>query len=637
MSLHPIDLTIIGGYLGAIVALGFWLSRRAGRDIGSYFLSGNTVPWYVLGMSNASSMFDITGTMWLVSVIFVYGLKGVWVPWLWPLFNQVFLMIYLSVWVRRSGVLTGAEWMATRFGKRWKGELSRISVLVFALVSVIGFLSYAFQGIGKFATVFFPYDLAPQTYAAIFMGICAVYVVVGGMYSVIATDVLQFVILTVASLIVGWIAFTTVTPAELQAAVPGGWDELFFGWRLDVDWSTQLPAVTDRIAEDGWELFTIFFMMIAFKGMLVSAAGPTPSYDMQRILAARTPREAALMSGFVSVCTVPRWFLIAGTTVLGLVFFQSDLAAMGDGIDFEMMLPWVMNEFLPIGLTGLLLAGLLAAFMSTFDSTVNAGAAYLVNDVYKRYIHPEASQSWLIWVSYGASFLVVVVGITFGYLSESINSVTQWIVSGLYGGYAAPNMLKWHWWRFNGAGYFGGMMTGIVAALLFPVLAPDLSALDSFPFILMLSAVASVAGSLLTEPTDEETLKHFYKSVRPWGFWGPIHDKVVAGGPAFEGNRGFARDATNVVVGIAWQTALYLAPVALLVFDYETLAGAVAIVTVTSVILKKNWYDRLEPGEPATTADLSDDVERSARAAPRAVTAPPSNVKASGWQASLDV
>lgn len=602
MGLHPVDLAIIGGYLVAVILVGFYLSRRASENIGSYFLGSNDVPWWILGTSNASSMFDIAGTMWIVSLLFVYGMKGVWIPWLWPLFNQVFLMIYLATWIRRSGVLTGAEWMTTRFGKDVGGELARISVLVFALVSVIGFLSYAFQGIGKFSAVFFPWDLGPQVYACIFMGVCAIYVVLGGMYSVVFTDVIQFVVLTLGALIVGYVAFTTVSPAELTASVPEGWKELFFGWRLDLDWSTHLPQVNERISQDGYELFTIFMMMVLFKGFLVSAAGPAPNYDMQRVLAARDSREAALMSGFVSVCTMPRWFLIAGITTLAAVSFQSEMAAMGSNIDFEMLLPWVIRDFVPVGVTGLLLAGLLAAFMSTFDSTVNAGAAYLVNDIFKRYLVPDASDRAYVVASYVASFALVGVGIGFGLMSRSIDSVTQWIVSGLYGGYAAPNLLKWHWWRLNGAGYFSGMIAGMVVALAMPVLFPEMSALGSFPYILAVSMAGCVIGSYATPPTSRDVLRDFYMSVRPWGYWGPIRELATEKDPTFEHNKNFGRDAINVIVGVVWQTALFVIPVALLFFDYATLAGALVVVGVSTVFLKRNWYDTLEEDKTSDAA-----------------------------------
>jgi SSS family solute:Na+ symporter len=595
MSIHPIDITILVLYLIAVVSIGIYLTTRASQNLDTYFLAGRSIPWYILGVSNSSSMFDITGTMWLVLMFLVYGVKGAWIPWIWPTFNQIFLMVYLSIWIRRSNVLTGSEWITTRFGNGKGAELSRISVLVFAMVSVIGFLAYAFQGIGKFASVFFPFDIAPELYAITFMGITTIYVVLGGMYSVVFTDLIQFTLLTIVSFVIGFIAFTRVTPEALHAVIPNGWLDLAFTWELDLDWSALIPAANDQIMADGWNLFTIFFMMMIFKGILISLAGPTPGYDMQRILAAKTPREAGLMSAIVSVCQIPRWFMIVGITTLALVYFSNDLVAMGDNVDFELVLPWVISEFLPVGLVGFSLAGMLAAFMSTFDSTVNAGAAYLVNDVYKRYFNPNAPMGLYIKASYIASFLIVGVGIAFGFMSESVNSVTQWIVSGLFGGYTAPNILKWHWWRFNGFGYFCGMIAGLLAALIMPMALPELSPLNAFPFILIVSGIAGICGSLMTAPDDEKTLEEFYKNVRPWGFWKPILKKIQSSDANVRKNDNFYRDMFNIFVGMVWQINMVLVPIYLLVYEYTSFTVSLILVIGTTLILKKNWYDKLDP------------------------------------------
>ena len=595
MSIHPIDITILVLYLIAVVSIGIYLTTRASQNLDTYFLAGRSVPWYILGVSNSSSMFDITGTMWLVLMFLVYGVKGAWIPWIWPTFNQIFLMVYLSIWIRRSNVLTGSEWITTRFGNGKGSELSRISVLVFAMVSVIGFLAYAFQGIGKFASVFFPFDISPELYAITFMGITTIYVVLGGMYSVVFTDLIQFTLLTIVSFVIGFIAFTRVTPEALHAVIPNGWLDLAFTWELDLDWNDLIPAANNQIMADGWNLFTIFFMMMIFKGILISLAGPTPGYDMQRILAAKTPREAGLMSAIVSVCQIPRWFMIVGITTLALVYFSNDLVAMGDNVDFELVLPWVISEFLPVGLVGFVLAGMLAAFMSTFDSTVNAGAAYLVNDVYKRYFNPNAPTGVYIKASYIASFLIVAVGIAFGFMSESVNSVTQWIVSGLFGGYTAPNILKWHWWRFNGFGYFYGMIAGVLAALIMPMALPELSPLNAFPFILILSGIAGIGGSLMTAPDDDKTLQEFYKNVSPWAFWKPILNKIQSSDANVRKNDKFYRDMFNIFIGMVWQINMVLVPIYLLVYEYTAFTVSLILVIGTTLILKKNWYDKLDP------------------------------------------
>ncbi len=188
--------------------------------------------------------------------------------------------------------------------------------------------------------------------------------------------------------------------------------------------------LTRRSTTDGFGIFGAFFMMMVFKGVLTSGAGPAPNYDMQRILSAKTPREAAKMSGLVSlVLMVPRYMLIAGLAVLALAFFSDQLNAMGAAVDFELVLPFAMREFIPTGLLGLLIAALLAAFMSTFAATVNAAPAYIVNDIYKRYINPHASEKRYVWMSYAASVAVVIVGTGFGFVIPDLNSIVLWIVA----------------------------------------------------------------------------------------------------------------------------------------------------------------------------------------------------------------
>ncbi len=596
MHLHLIDIIIIVGYLLTSVFVGYWVSKRASRDMKSYFLGGNVMPWYVLGVSDASGMFDIAGTMWLVYIMFVYGLKSIWIPWLWPVFNQVFLMVFLSSWLRRSNAMTGAEWIETRFGKGKGARLAHLIVVIFALVSVVGFLSYAFKGIGKFATDFLPWHLSANEYALILMAITTFYVVKGGMFSVVVTEVIQFCILATSSIVLGIIAMRRVSPEMLHRVIPAGWDNPFFGWRLDLDWSALIASVNTKIAEDGYGLFGLFFMMLLFKGFLVSAAGPAPNYDMQRILSTRSPKEASLMNMWVNcVLIFPRYFMITGLTILALVFYSETIRGMGNNIDFEMILPYALDRFVPAGLLGLLVAGLLAAFMSNFAATVNAAPPYIVNDLYKRFINPHASQKTYVRLSYVASLGVVIAGISVGWFVESIDSVIKWIVSALWGGYTAANVLKWYWWRFNGFGYFWGMVTGIGGSLVLAAL--QLPALNWFPAILLISLVGCILGTLLTPPEDDEVLKSFYRKVRPWGFWGPILEKVRKDDPTFQPNPDFWRDIFNIVVGICWQTSLVTIPVCIVIRKFNAVLIALGIVAVTSLILKFTWYNNLDRRE----------------------------------------
>ena len=608
MRLHTIDIAIIVGYFVVIILLGLWVSRRGVKDMNGYFLGGKSLPWYMLGISDASGMFDISGTMWLVYILFLYGLKSIWLPWLWPTFNQIFLMMFMSAWMRRSNVLTGAEWIQTRFGRDRGATLAHLSVVVFALINVIGLLAYAFKGIGKFAAIMLPWHFTGQStglfsddniYAFILMGLTSLYAIKGGMISVVITEIMQFTVLTLTAITIGLIAIVTVSPAMIAHNIPAGWMNPFFGAHLGIDWTGILNSANAALRQDGNEFFSIIFGLMFFKGVLASLAGPAPTYDMQRILATRNPREACLMNGMVTfVLMFPRYLMIAGITVLALAFCMPEMRAMATP-DFEKILPIVLTEHVPTGVIGFLLAGLAAAFMSNFAATINAAPAYVVNDIYKRFINPNAGGKKEVMLSRITALVFLVIGIICGVLSNSITTAMMFLVGALYGGFVIANVLKWYWWRFNGYGYFWGMVTGIGGALLAQLLVGNrFNLLYTFPAIFLVSLIGSLAGTLMTKPEDDEILKKFYKTVNPWGWWGPIREKVMRDDPSFVPNRGAAHDLTNVAVGIVWQLCLVTLAIFVVLQQWAVSAGILALLVATSVFMKFNWYDKLEKNAP---------------------------------------
>lgn len=604
MTLHPLDLAIIFAYLASIVAIGFLLRRRARENKGSYLLGGNRVSWPMLGLSNASSMFDISGTIWLVTLLFVYGLKSVWIPWLWPVFNQIFLMVFLSIWIRRSGVATGAQWLETRFGTGRDGERAHRVMVVFAILLGVGGLTYGFVGMGKFVEVFLPweivspylpFDLPPQHvahfYGLAFTLVAILYTILGGMLSIVWADLVQFAIMASSAIVIGVTAMVALQDASLP--VPEGWRSLSFGWDLGLDWSRKLPEVDDRIARDGFEPFGFFFTMMLIKGMLASMAGPAPTSDLQKILSTRSPREAALMSASVSVFLMPiRYFMIGGFAIMGLLYFhQLELSASGR-LDLEQILPAVIQRFFPTGLLGLLLAGFLAAFMSTFSATLNAAQAYVVNDLLLR--HRTASGSKQIGhIAWGSGLALALCSVAFGLVVEDVNDVLQWIVSGLFGSYLASNLLKWYWWRFNGAGFFWGMVGGLIPALTFRFVFDGALDLYTFPLLLLIALAACLLGTYTAPPTDSQTLQRFYRTVRPWGFWGPVKKAVMANDPSFRPCDRFKRDAASIAVGVVWQTALVAAPLFFILGMTRATVLSIGVIALTSWALKRFWYDHL--------------------------------------------
>ena len=607
MKLQLLDILILLTYLATMIFIGFWMRKKAKQSKESYLLGGKTLPWYMLGLSDASDMFDISGTMWMVALCFVYGLKSIWIPWLWPVFNQVFMMMFLSKWLRRSNANTGAEWLKTRFGLSGKGvKGSHVIVIAFALIGCLGFLAYGFVGLGKFMEIFIPWDLVkgyvpfevspkyvPHFYGIVFTLFAMFYSILGGMHSIVLGDVIKYMILIVGSIAIGVIAMQELNGQKLN--VPAGWADPFFSWKLNLDWSAIAADANKKIADDGFSLFGLFFMMMLLKGVFASLAGPAPNYDMQKVLSTRSPKDASKMTGFVSIMLLPiRYTMVTGLTVLALLYYNQLYLKGPDGVtDFERILPAAVNTFLPVGILGLVLTGLLGAFMGTFSGTLNAAQAYIVNDIYLKYINPEASNKKIISMNYFVGVLVVIVGVLFGFMAHNVNDILQWIVGGLYGGYVAANCLKWYWWRFNANGFFWGMAVGIIAALLMPYVTTGLP-LYWWPLLFVLSMAGCIIGTYAAPPTDMVVLKSFYTTVKPWGFWKPVYEVVKLEDPLFVANSRFKLDMFNVVLGIIAQLCLTILPMYLILKMQTPLLVTVAILVVIIIVLKRTWWNKLE-------------------------------------------
>ena len=607
MKLQLADILILISYLVTMIVIGFWMRKKARQNKESYLMGGKSLPWYMLGLSDASDMFDISGTMWMVALCFVYGLKSIWVPWLWPVFNQVFMMMFLSQWLRRSNANTGAEWLKTRFGISGAGvKSSHIIVIAFALIGCLGFLAYGFVGLGKFVEIFVPWEVikdyipfsvpgkyVPHFYGIVFTLFAMFYSILGGMHSIVIGDFIKYMILIVGSIAIGIIAVQHLGTQKLN--VPEGWNNPFFGWNLNLDWSAIAADANKKIAEDGYSLFTIFFMMMLLKGVFASLAGPAPNYDMQKVLSTRSPKEASKMTGFVSIMLLPiRYTMVTGLTVLALLYYNQLYLKGPDGVtDFERILPAAINNFLPVGVLGIVLTGLLGAFMGTFSGTLNAAQAYIVNDIYLKYVNPGASTKKIISMNYLVGVIVVITGVLFGFMANNVNDILQWIVGGLYGGYVAANCLKWYWWRFNANGFFWGMAVGIISALLMPYVTTGLP-LYWWPLLFLLSFAGCIIGTYAAAPADMQVLTSFYKTVKPWGFWQPVYEEVLKTDPSFQPNKRFKLDMFNVVLGIIAQLCLTILPMYLILMMKLPLLITIVILVIIIFILKRTWWNKLE-------------------------------------------
>ena len=607
MRLAGLDQLIVVLYLAAIMSIGIAMKRRAAKGMSSYFLGGRQLPWWALAMSGSSSYFDITGTMWIVSTFIILGLKGMWVHWLWGFPITAFYLAYMGKWIRRSDVMTGAEWMKTRFGSGRAGDMARLSYTLFAILTITALLGYGAIGMGKFGSIFLPFS--PTVCAVLILGVTGVYVVAGGFHGIVRVEIAQTIVLSTGAIAFAIIGYMHYDAARFATLVPHSWLDLM---------PSNRPAEFQGLVSGGtdYSLFGALVAVWVLKGFLLCLSGPEQLYDFQRFLAAKDERDASKLGALWGIIHTVRWPFAMSIAVMAIMGIGN--AALDEKLraDPETALPLIIGSMLPTGLVGFMLAALLSGFLATFSSTVNGGAAYLVKDVYQRYINPDASTKTLIRVSYVSSALLIAVGLLISVFGTSINTAFLWIFGTLAAGILPPNVLRWYWWRLNGQGYAAGVFGGMALSLgqVFldtTVLATPLPLYIGFPIIALASAVITIVVSLLTTPTDINVLKNFYKKVQPAGAWAPARSAVLAEDLAFRKQSPFTQDALNTVIALIAICCLYVSTLFLILHQLSVGFTLLAVVAVCTVLLYFTWYKRLPPARAVDDYDEGEVNEAS--------------------------
>ncbi len=603
MQLSVLDQIIVVVYLAAIMSIGFAMKRKASKGMSSYFLGGRQLPWWALAMSGSSSYFDITGTMWIVSTFIALGLKGMWVHWLWGFPITAFYLAYMGKWIRRSNVMTGAEWMKTRFGSSKAGDLARLSYTLFAVLTISALLGYSAIGMGKFGAIFLPFS--PTMCAVLILGVTGLYVVLGGFQGIVRVEIVQTIVLSAGAIIfsvIGYLHFDAVRFAE---KIPNGWQDIMPSLRPD-SFQGLVAGGTD------YSFFGALVAVWVAKGLLLCLSGPEQLYDFQRFLAAKDERDASKLGALWGVIHTVRWCFAMAIAVMAIMGIGNAALDAKLKADPETALPLIIGSMLPVGLVGFMLAALLSGFLATFSSTVNGGAAYLVKDVYQRYINPNADAKKLVRVSYLSSALLILTGLVISIFGTSINTAFLWIFGTLAAGILPPNVLRWYWWRLNGQGYAAGVFGGMALSLgqVFldtTVLSQPLPLYIGFPVIAICSTVITIAVSLLTQPTDIETLKNFYRKVQPAGAWQPARAAVLAETPDFKKQSPFKLDLFNTVVALVGITALYVSMLYLILHRLNIGFGLLTTTFISAIILYFSWYKTLPP--PSTQLMRDEEAE----------------------------
>lgn len=605
--MHAIDYAIVIVYLTALVIVGLMMQRKAKEGIDSYFLGNRSLPWWALGASGMSSNLDISGTMVIVALVYALGAKGFYIEIRGGVtLIMAFLMIYMGKWNRRSKAMTVAEWMTLRFGKTKQGNLARLIQAITSLIFTIAMITYFAIGGGKFLDSFLgipdswiihigAVTLGTEFWAAfILMAIAMIYTVASGLYGVIWTDVFQGLLIFLVIVYMVVRAMGIELPEQFTVALPlkeGGFMRLgttLKEWTsLAPRWNLNIPAQSDYSM---YNFFGVLVMFYLFK-VILEGSGGTGNYMIQRYYAAKNDRETGLLSLFWTGLLSFRWPLIAALAVWGV--------SMGTQItDPEMVLPAVVSA-LPVGIKGLLIAGLMAAAMSTFDSTVNAGAAYWVKDIYQAYINPKASDKKLMNHSYGASIVIVLIGLMLTVFIKNINEIWSWITMGLGAGFLIPQLIRWYWHRVNGYGYAIGVAAGMLTAIFWKVfmkvgILPDALSPEYFSFLTasLMSLLGIILGTMLTKPTEDSITQNFYNITRPFGAWGK-YKRALPEETQIAIRTENKRDIISVFLAVPWQLSLFMFMMNLVFKSWPQAIVLGIIFLGLSVALYFTWFRHL--------------------------------------------
>jgi len=590
-----IDYAIVFLYLGAMMLVGVMTHRKASAGIDSYFLGNRTMPWWMLGSSGMASNLDVTGTMINTALIFALGASGFFIEIRGGVvLVMAMLMIFMGKWYRRSQVMTVAEWMYFRFGTGWQGDVARLMAAIGSILLTIAMVAYFSTGVGKFFSEFLgiqPFWGLPATFwAALLMIIFAtIYTVSSGLYGVVLTDMIQGVLIFASMVYLCYVAMTQYSlPDVFSVSIPMN-DGTFQTLQTTRDaWTQIVPSWKMDFAPDsGYAIYNLFGIAILFYFVrtMIEGYGGATGYMAQRYFAARSDREAGKLSLLWIILLSFRWPFIVSIAIMGIVYSQTH----GVIADPENVLPVVVGHMIPTGMKGLVVAALMAAAMSTFDSTVNAGAAYWVRDIYQAYLNPRATEKQLVWQARWVTVVIAGSGLVFGLTVKNINDIWGWITMGIGIGMLIPMVVRWYWWRMNGAGFGMGAGVGMLSAFVQRWLFPGWPEYVSFCFVALMATFGLILGTYVTGPPDESVLTEFYRRTRPFGMWGPIRKKFSPT-DLERIDRENRRDAISVLMAVPWQLALFLMWMMLVMRQWEAFGILLLVFAVLSTGLYFFWY-----------------------------------------------
>lgn len=528
MNLATLDWAIIAAFFVLSLAIGLIVSKRSGKDSSEFFLSGRTMPWWLLGFSMVATTFSADTPNLVTDIVRKNGVAGNWAWWAFLLTGMLTVFVYAKLW-RRSGVLTDVEFYEIRYSGKMAAFLRGFRAIylgVFFNTMIMATVCLAGIKIGGVML-----GMSPTQTLLLAATITVIYSVIGGFAGVIWTDFFQFVIAMVGSLAA---AIFIVNLPEV-----GGLNNLL-----------SHPAVSPKLNvlpdfNDSNVLVPLFLMPLAVQWWSVWYPGAEPGgggYIAQRMLAARNENHAMGATLFFNIMHYALrpwpWILVALASILIFPDFASLQKAFPNVsstvINDDLAYPAMMT-LLPSGLLGVIVASLIAAFMSTIATHLNWGSSYIVNDWYKRFVKPEASEKQLVTIGRISTVILMILAALIALaLTNALQAFN--ILLQIGAGTGLLFILRWFWWRINAYSELAAMVISFLVAVYFEFLHTSFgfeSLLDYQKLLIGVgvTTIGWLSVALLTPPADHKVLVSFYKLVKPASIgWQPVIDKAIANG-----------------------------------------------------------------------------------------------------------
>ncbi|MEN8144033.1 MAG: sodium:solute symporter family protein [Gemmatimonadota bacterium] len=510
--MRSIDWWIVATYLAGTLGVGIWLARRASGSLEDFFVSGRSLPWWLAGTSMAATTFSVDTPLYVTGVVARRGIAGNWEWWSFALSHLLLIYLFARLW-RRARIVTDAELTEIRYSGTPAAVLRGSKAFLFAIpinCIAIGYVMLAMrkvvQALGLFdgLSSFLPGDERLWIVVALSIFVL-VYAGLSGLWGVVATDFFQFILAMAGALLVAGFALADIGGvAELKnmLAQAGRSDALRIVPRPG---SLDLPMGT-----------FLAYLGIQWWAFRRSDGG---GEFVQRMSACKTEKDAEWAAWLFNLL---HYVLRAWPWLLAALIA---LAVFPNLEDPEQGYPLLMIKYLPTGALGLVVAGFFAAFMSTVSTQINWGASYVVNDLYARFVKPDASQARLVAVGRLASVVIVALAALAAFFANDIGTVFRFMIA-IGTGPGAVLILRWFWWRVNAWAELSAMLAGFAIALL--TYLPELEAiglpqLANMGFGLRLAITAGGSAAvwlpvmLFTKPESDDTLDAFYARVRPAG------------------------------------------------------------------------------------------------------------------------